>query len=245
MNGTEIARLTKESSFIFAGTVTAKGSSSVSVLSEQPGLAVVRFDRGFRVNADLGTLKGRPITVRLRQGGVGAGSVRPGERLVFFSTAWVHGKEIAVHEISRVAADENTEQEVANAVAALPEIHLKQRIASATFVVFGKVVEIARAADIPRLASEHDPFWMRASIEVWETLKGGTDQNNGPGLFLFPGSRDRAFLSVPRPTKGQEAVFLLHTGSGTILKDQYVAPDPADIQAAQALDTIRRLLGSS
>ena len=121
MSGSAIAEFVRESSFIFAGTVTSVGQSSLSVLPARAGLAVVRFDRGFLVNPVLGNLAGRPITVRLAQAAAGASAVRPGQQLVFFTAAWVHGTEIAVGELGRLSANADTEEEVARAVAALPE----------------------------------------------------------------------------------------------------------------------------
>jgi hypothetical protein len=238
--------LVLRSSFIFTGTITAPGRSSLRVLTSRPGLAVARLERGFLINPVLGNLDGRPITVRLAQ--EGAGAVRAGDRLVFFATAWVHGEEIAVAELARLPADAKTEQEVARAVAKLPELHLSQRIAAAALIVQGTVTEIARATNIPRTGSEHDPAWMRASIEVQTVLKGEIAQSparrkSASVTLLFPGSRDIAFKDVPRPAKGQKAVFLLHRGGSPVPASEHVAPDPADIQPTSALPTVRRLIG--
>ncbi len=236
--------LALRSSFIFTGTITGPGRSSLRVLTSRSGLAVARLDRGFLINPVLGNLDGRPITVRLAQ----EGAVRAGDRVVFFATAWVHGEEIAVAELARLPADEKTEQEVARAVATLPELHLSQRIAAATLIVQGTVMEIARATNIPRTGSEHDPAWLRASIEVQTVLKGETVQSptrrkSASVTLLFPGSRDIAFKDVPRPAKGQKAVFLLHREGSPVPASEYVAPDPADIQPTSALPTVRRLIG--
>jgi len=245
-----IESLALRSSFIFAGTIATLGQSSLDVLKAQPGLAVVRFDRGFRVNPVLGKLDGRPITVRLAQGGAGTGAVRPGQQIIFFTTAWVHGRQIAVTELSRLPADDKTKQEVARAVAGLSDLHLSQRVATSVLIVQGTVTGIARATDIPRTASEHDPDWMRALIEVNQVLKGQASRPPGRGkragaAVLFPGSRDIAFRSTPRPLKGQKAVFLLHEGGPQLPKEAFVAPDAADIQPPSALSTVRRLLGGS
>jgi hypothetical protein len=244
-----VAALVQSSSFVFAGTVTSPGQSSLPVLEARPGIAIVRFDRDFLVNPVLGELGGRPITVKLAQGGVGAGAVREGQQFIFFATAWVHGKEIAVTEVSRLPADDKTEEEVTRAVAALPELHLTERVASAAFVVYGVVTEIQRATDVPGTASEHDPAWMRASIEVREVLKGGDNQagdgKQAHASLLFPGSGDIAFRNAPRVSVGQEAVFLLHRGAGRLPQADLIAPDPADVQPVEALPTIRRLIGGS
>jgi hypothetical protein len=239
------------SSFIFSGTVIAETASSLKALTPRPGLSVLRLERGFLVNPMLGDLGGRRITVRTAPNVAGSTiPLRSGERLLIFATAWVHGEEIAVNEIGRLAADVKTEQEVGTIVASLPERHLSERIASAAVIVHGTVVRISPAPDVPGIPSEHQPEWMRAFIEPKEFLKGEAPagQPNAEGntvVLLFPGSHDRAFLNVPRPTPKQPAVFLLHRGSGLLPQNALVAPDPADIQPEQQLPLIRRLLGGT
>lgn len=250
MSQSAIIEWVGRSSFVFAGTVTSPGQSSLRALPAKSGLAVVRLDRGLLVNPVLGKLDGRPITVQLGQGGAGTGAVRTGERLIFFTTAWVHGEEIAVRELARLPAETKTEEEVARVVASLPERHLAARIATAVLIVHGIVTEIAPATGAPRTASEHDPGWMRALIEVHEALKGKAEGAAGrarrqTAVLLFPGSRDLAFRNVPRPTERQDAVFLLHQPSPGLPAGAHIAPDPADIQPTSALSSIRQLLGTS
>ena len=248
MSGSVIAGLVRRSSFIFAGTVASVGQSSLRALPAQPGLAVARFDRGFRVDPVLGKLDGRPITVRTAANEAAAGTLRPGQRFIFFTTAWVHAEHIAVAELGRLPADGKTEEEVDQAVAALPEQHLAERVQHAVLIVHGVVASIARAPDVPRTGSEHDPFWMRAVIEVSEVLKGEagkpTARSRAQVVLLFPGSQDRAFRNAPRPHEKQEAIFLLHAGAGVLPPEARIAPDPADIQPPRARTTIRRLIGA-
>jgi hypothetical protein len=240
--------LFSRASFVFAGTVTSLGESSLHVLRSRPGLAIVRFDRGFLVNPVLGKLEGQPITVQITGENVGTGKLARGQRLIFFTTAWVHGEHVAVTALTWLPADAKTEKELIRFMASLPERHLSERIATAELIVHGTVKEIARAADIPRTATEHDPYWMRAIIDVIEALKGEPDvpgrQKRATAALLFPGSRDIAFRDVPRPKLHQEAVFLLQRAATPPMpQNAHVAPDPADIQPASELPTIRRLLG--
>jgi hypothetical protein len=241
--------LFSRASFVFAGTVTSLGESSLQVLASRPGLAVVRFDRGFLVNPVLGKLEGQPITVQLTGENVGAGTLARGQRLIFFATGWVHGEHVAVSALAWLPADSKTEKELSRFMASLPERHLSERIAAAVLIVHGTVKEIARATDIPRTASEHDPYWMRAVIEVVEALKGEADgsgrQKRATAALLFPGTGDIAFRKVPRPKLHQDAVFLLHPATSPPMpQNAHVAPDSADIQPVSELPTIRRLLGS-
>jgi hypothetical protein len=242
--------LVERASFIFAGTVTSLGESSLRVLPSRPGLAVVRFDRGFLINPVLGKLDGRPITVQLARDGKEFATLAKGQRAIFFTTAWVHGEQIAVSELARLPADAKTAEEVTRMVASIPERHLSDRIASSVVIVHGTVTEISRAKEIPRSPSEHDPDWMRALIEVVEVLKGKTEGRGAPNkvgsvALLFPGSRDLAFRDTPRPTRGQEAIFLLHQAAVQVTATAYVAPDSADIQPPGELATVRRLIGGS
>ena len=137
---------------------------------------------------------------------MGEGAVRQDQRFIFFATGWVHGKEIAVTELGRLLSDAKTNEEVSQAVAALPELRLSQRIASAALIVHGVVAQIERATDIPNTASEHDPAWMRATIEVRETLKGeerpggrwqaAEQQQAAPRVLAVPGQRRRRLLEL-------------------------------------------------
>jgi len=249
MDTTSVNNLVEHASFVFAGTVTSLGASSLRALPARSNQAVVRLEKGFLINPVLGNLVGRPITVQLAsQAGVSA-ALKRGERLIFFATAWVHGEEIAVTELARLADNEENQQEVARIVESLPQRHLSERINSAMLIVHGKVSRIARASDVPRTGSEHDPYWMRAAIEVIEILKGsagGQKVKTTTVDLLFPGSGDMAFRNVPRPSLHQEAVFLLHRGSGKIIPESaHVAPDPADIQPPSQVAAIRGLLGQS
>jgi hypothetical protein len=239
--------LAERSSFIFAGTVTSIGPSPLQVLAPLGALAIVRFDRGFLTNPVLGDLAGRPITVQMAQKPTPNTSVVD-QRVIFFTTAWVHGQEIAVTEIGRLPDTKENEAEVARIVASLPKTHLSERLAAAVIVVHGTVTKIERATEIPGIGSEHDPYWMRAEIKVKELLKGGGTtgaRKSGTVVLLFPGSGDVAFRNVPRPSLKFEAVFLLHTGAGPLAKlEAHIAPNPADVQLPSQVTAIRRLLAA-
>lgn len=241
---TDLTELTLRSTFIFAGTIEAVGKSSLKILSGRPGLAIARFDRALRVNPILGNLQGRPITVRLAPGA----AARAGEQWIVFANSWVHGDQIAVIETAQLPATLDTEQAVSDIVASLPQRHLQERIASATLIVEGTVKTVTRAPEAPEIASEHSPYWMRASIEVREVLKGQANQAKEArreARLYFPGSLDRRFVDVPKPKPGQAAIFLLHTPTGKNPPPGLVAPDPADVQPVTQLDTIRALIGAA
>lgn len=249
MSASSTADLVLRSSFIFSGTVARLNQSSVKVLATRPGLVIARLDRALRVNPVLGELDGRPITVQLAKGA----EVRAGQRLIFFANSWVHGEEIAVIEVAHVLADAKAEQEVVDTVAALPQQHLAGRVASATVIVLGTVTELA-AAGIVEPISEHAPGWMRAVIEVQETLKGNVpaiaprgraNQTKERMTLLFPESPDTPWRKYPKPVLHHHAIFLLHpTTLPGLPAATLMLTDPADLQPIGEANTIRGLVKS-
>jgi hypothetical protein len=246
--------LVLRSSFIFSGTVTARGRSMLKALQPRPDLIVARFDKALRVNPMLGPLDGKPITVLLTKGS----SVESGQNLLFFAESWVHGDYIAVREHAHLPADDKTENQVLQMIASLPERHLQERVASAILIVQAVVREVTRATEIREPITEHAAEWMRATIELREVLKGGLPGQPAGGpqararrdaaraslTLYFPQGLDKAWRDWPKLKPAQSAIFLLHTPRPPVPSTAFIAPDPADVQPDSAADTIRRLLGS-
>jgi hypothetical protein len=247
--------LVLRSSFIFSGTVTARGRSMLKVLQPRPDLIVARFDKALRVNPMLGPLDGKPITVLLSKGS----SVESGQNLLFFAESWVHGDHIAVREHAHLPADDKTENQVLQMIASLPERHLQERVASAILIVQAVVREVTRATEIREPITEHAAEWMRATIELREVLKGSLPGQPAGGpqararrdaaaraslTLYFPQGLDKAWRDWPKLKPAQSAIFLLHTPRPPVPSTAFIAPDPADVQPDSAADTIRRLLGS-
>ena len=61
-----VEELVRSTGLIFAGTVVELGGSSVSAVKAAENLIVVRVDRGLRVDKALGELRGKMITVDVR-----------------------------------------------------------------------------------------------------------------------------------------------------------------------------------
>jgi hypothetical protein len=249
MNDSETLSLVLRSTFIFTGTITASGASSLRIIPPGPELAVARFERGIRVNPMLGDLTGRPITVRLAKGA----QVRYGERLLFFANSWVHGEEIAVAEVTHLPADEKTERDVSETFESLPERHLNERIQAAVIIVRGVATHVAHAG-IREPITEHSADWMKAVIEIHDTLKGEAPSRAGGGRkrgeeksreketldLFFPSSFDKAWRDHPKIKASQAGVFLLHRGRPPVPPEGFVAPDPADVQPENEAEAIRR-----
>jgi hypothetical protein len=233
-----LQRLVRQSSFIFTGTVTSKGSSALSVISPHPNLFIARFDRALRVDPMHGDLVGRPITVLSEADR----EVKVGEQAIFFTTDWVHGQEIAVREIAQLPADEQTERMVDAIVAELPNLHVQERVLSATFIVYGSVTRVERAQEIVEPISEHAANWARARLQIREVVKGEPGRKQLD--VYFPTSNDIAYARWPRLSARQVAVFLLHAAPTSRLpQGALIAPDLADFQPEDQLETIRAFLG--
>jgi len=225
--------------FIFEGTVLSIGRPSVPILEGRPGLAVARFERGFRVNPLLGDLDGRPITVGLSKGS----KVGEGERLIFFANSWVHGEELAVLALAQVPADERTQQEVEAALKGLPQLYLERRVAGAELIVQGQVEKVS-AAGIRQPVSEHMATWMRAAIAVSSVIKGKAEAKSTVEAF-FPSDTDFRWQDWPKLKRGQRGVFLFHVASkGPLPRGALTLPDQLDVQPVGSASTIRALAGA-
>jgi hypothetical protein len=231
--------LADAATFIFEGTVLSTGQPSVAILEGRPGLAVARFERGFRVNPLLGDLTERRITVGLQKGS----GVRVDERLIFFANSWVHGEEIAVLSMAQMPADDRTEQEVQEALKSLPQLYLQRRVASADLIVQGQV-EGVKPAELKQPVSEHMATWMIAAISVSSVIKGKGHAKGSIEVF-FPEDTDFRWRDWPKLKRGQRGVFLLHSAtSGPLPSGALTLPDPHDVQPAASAKSIRELVGT-
>jgi hypothetical protein len=236
---TSIQALSRSSSFVFAGTVLELGASNLRAVRARPNLVLVRVNRALRVDPVLGDLRGRSVTLETPT----ANQLKPGEQAVFFTQSWIHGEEVAVREVARVEVGHA--DEVAAAVARLPELHLGDRLADAAAVVLAEVERTRRIPNLPR--ERRAPHWSEATLRVEETLKG-----DASGLrLLFPTSESHHWYRAPRFRRRQRGVFLLHAGDphATPWLADYgldgrvvTALDPADVQPESEAGRVRTLL---
>jgi len=236
--GRTVAELTRTSSFVFTGTVVETGASNVRVLEPHPNLVLVRVHQGLRVDPALGDVRGRVVTIAT----AAPQELTPGLRAVFFTQSWIHGNELAVREIAHVSAD--LAPEVEQAVAALPDLRLAERLADAVAVVQASVRSTRTVPDLP--IERRAPRWSEARLDIVSTLKGDV----GGRRLLFPTSESHHWFLAPRFRRGQRGIFLLHAGeeharawiSPAEHADVVTALDPADVQPESELAHIRALI---
>ena len=235
-----IVDLTRSASLIFSGTVVKLGASELPTLPAREHYAVIQVDRGLRVDPALGDLRRKSITMVTKPA---SGDLKEGQKAVFFTRSWIHGKGIAVHEVGRLGIE--SEDAVANAVAALPDLHVKERLQSAQRVLLAEVSEIRKVPNQKR--TRDAPFWSVAVLTVIEALKGGAES----AQVFFPTSKTRPWFRAPRFTLHQRGVFLLHADEPravgwldgtTAANETFTALDPADFQPESRVEEIKKLL---
>lgn len=239
-----IVELTRASSLIFTGTVIETGASTVRTLRARSDFAVVRVERGLRVDPALGDLRGRKVTVAALQGD----ALRAEQQAVFFTRSWIHGGGIAVREIAR--EDVKAEREVVAAVEQLPDLHLQDRLESADLVVLGEVIA---TRPVERITPERDrPLWWVAELRVDSALKGAANLEGATVEVHYPTSDARPWYKAPRFHKGQRATVLLHRDAPKAEASlrmidrtgKLTALDPADVQPESRFDELRQLLAA-
>jgi hypothetical protein len=201
-----VAAAKRDARFVFTGTIEQAGSSSLFFIPPGGPTAVVRVEHIHYAAPALRDQAGQRVTVVFAEGSEAASGKR-----VFYTNPILYGETIAVKEVRRSEAAEDTAKLHEKIVRMNNEAeteHLVSLLASAELVVHGEVVSTHQAAerDVARV-SEHDPDWHVAMIRVVRTLKG---EHKDEVAARFPKSRDIAWYRVPKPRDGQQGVFLLH-----------------------------------
>jgi hypothetical protein len=195
---------TRDSRFVFTGTVEHQGSSSLFFIPPGGATAIVRVERIHYAAPALRSQEGQQVTVVFAEG-----SDRAEGRRVFFTNPILYGETMAVKEVRGSEADDPALRgRIARMSEEAETEHLRDLVGSADAVVQGQVVSTRRASepDVARM-SEHDPDWHVAVIRVARSLKG---EHKGEIAVRFPKSRDIAWYRVPKLREGQEGILLLH-----------------------------------
>ena len=238
MSASDLEELAATSSFVFSGRVEDVAASNVPVVEATERTVLVRIALGLRVDPALGDVRGRLVTVATRT----PDELQPGTEAVFFADSWVQGDQLAVRERAHVPAARA--DDVAAAVARLPDRHLKERLSDARAVVHAAVSSTSMVPGLP--LERRSPRWAEATYEVVATLKGDA---SGLRLF-FPTTESHHWFEAPSFTAGQRCVVLLHVGDplagnwleGPQFAGGATALDPADSQPQDARAHIEELL---
>ena len=232
--------LVRSTGLIFAGTVVEVGRSSVPAVKPADNLIVVRVDRGLRVDKALGDIRGKMITVAVKD----PKAFQTGQQAVFFTNSWIHGQGIAVREVEH--ADVQVQDSVAAVVARLPEIHLTDRLRAAVLVVHAEVTSVGPVQRVSLVRD--DALWRTAELHVIRVLRGAP---RSPTVVYFPTAKHPDWARAPRFTARQRGIFVLHSPSGSpnpslaaLPAGALVVLDPDDFQPESRLAEVEKLVGA-
>ncbi len=233
-------------SFSFIGTVEQLGAATMSNLTVDESTAVVNVDHVLDAPPAFAQLEGHRVTVQLDRN-----SKPPavGEAVAFFTQGLAFGDSVAVSEVARMSVEDvepyaTRAAEAGLTAGAFQDIRGQMRderlrrhaTTESDAVIVGRVVKVEKA--LAGTASEHDPDWWRATIEVQHVERGSV--NKGTVDVLYPNSLDVRWHSVPKPRASSEGVWVLHATTGA-LRDAapFQIVHPQDYQPAEQLNAIR------
>jgi len=212
------AALVRQSTIIFAGTVSQLGATSFADVPKSEQTIVVRVDSVLKKPPAVSLKKGDNVTVEVKD----PGAFQPGMEVTFYTDGWMFGSGVAVKELSHtigsgggksgetVRAEEKALGQIEQQIS---DDELKQRLASADFVVIGRVTDVRKwtapeIASVPHRVTEHDPDWHDAVIKIESVLKGPKPKKNKL-VVRFPQCNDVAWAHAPKFEKHEEGIFFL------------------------------------
>lgn len=114
-----------------------------------------------------------------------------------------------------------------------PGVDVVDAMATAERVVRGVVTRVDSKTGLPA----DDAQWRRAVVAVKQTLKGPAAKSVS---FLFIGNPSAEYGDAPKPTVGQDAVWILSRGSGAVRA--LMVTTALEVQPASAVAGLKALL---
>jgi len=212
------AALVQQSSIIFVGTVSQLGATSFADVPKSPQTIVVRVESVLKKPVAVSLKKGDNVTVEAKD----PSAFRPGMEATFYTDGWIFGSGVAVKELGhairpsggRPGGTASSEEKALGQIEGqISDQELKQRMASADYVVIAKVTDVRtwtapNAASVPHRVTEHDPDWHDAVIKIESVLKGPKLKKKEL-VVRFPQCNDVAWVHAPKFEKNQEGIFFL------------------------------------
>lgn len=211
------AALVRQSSIIFAGTVSQLGATSFADVPKSAQTIVVRVESVLKKPAAVSLKRGDNVTVEVKD----PGAFRPGMEATFYTDGWIFGSGVAVKELSHAMRPSGgkrggagAEEKVLGQIEEqISDQELEQRLTSADFVVIAKVTDVRPwtapdVASVPHRVTEHDPDWHDAVIQIESVLKGPKPKKHKL-VVRFPQCNDVAWAHAPKFEKHQEGIFFL------------------------------------
>jgi hypothetical protein len=233
----DLVPIADESAFIFTGSITRAGASTVPVLPVDAATAVVSVDDVLKAPQGL-RFAGREVTVQLLHP-LAAG------QYVFFADPWAVGGGIAVKERAHLDAGARADAEAAlergyNALIA-------RRAEAANLVALGTVGALRRL--FPPAERRGRVPWALALFEIERVLKGRGKLRRV--TLVGPMHASKRIPRTPVLREGQRAILFLQRPPQEaidVLPDEerqaaaFIAETP-DIQPPDRLAAIERIIG--
>ncbi len=212
------ADLVKQSSIIFAGTVSQVAATSFAGVPKSVQTIVVRVDSVLKKPAAVSLKSGDDVTVEVKD----PAAFQDGTQATFYADGWIFGSGIAVKELGHeigpsggtpAAAAGIGEKTYGQLQQEISDQDLQRRVAAADYVVVGRVTDVHQWT-IPKSAaaryrtSEHSANWHEAVLQIQSILKGPRVKRNKM-IVRFPQSRDVAWANAPKFEKKQQGIFIL------------------------------------
>ena len=234
----------EQSTFAFIGTVTTPASSTMPI-------HITPSDSTFTVSVDDTIIVPRRLRDHLGQQIMlvsdGPAHVTQGERFYFLVTGFFHGTNMAAREFCRFAVDPDSlliRDYINQARTELANEKIKDRLKAAEVVVVGRIAGISpftRGTPQQSIASEHNPDWWEAQVEVLSTEKGRARSSL---TALFAHSADPAWVLAPKLVASRDSLILIldKTHIREFDVDSLTVINPLDVQPSSELRRIRQLL---
>lgn len=229
----------RQSELVFTAKIAKLGASNLAELPATDNSVVVEVEEVYQAPEVLRFLAGKSITVLVKD----AQALQSGQKVLFLAKGWLYGQSVAVVEVGRELGEvdpADLKQHLGANVQAASDEALRERIAAATVIVGGKVLDIKPIDPDPLTISEHSPLWAEATVRVTSVEKGAAP--GGQAVVLYPQSMDIMWYRSPKFHPDQEGVWILSKQSIDELgRSALTALDPLDFHPIGALSRIRSL----
>ncbi len=212
------AALARQSSIVFAGTVSQLAAASFADVPKSAQTIIVRVDAVLKKPSAVSLKKGDAVTVEVKD----PSAFQQGTHATFYTDGWIFGSGVAVKELGHEIRSSGSEPSKAagadekaykQAQEQISDQDLRDRLNAADFVVIGRVTEVHRwtvpKSAAPSRVTEHDPDWHEAIVEIQSVLKGAQVKGNKV-IIRFPWRNDVAWVNSPRFEKNQQGIFCLN-----------------------------------
>lgn len=200
----DIEKYLPQSDLIVEGEILMKNTSTIAA-NDVSNLIVIKVDEVFVKTDEFDIQNGDTITIKVTD----INKAKIGVKQIFFTKKWMFGNSIGVLELwnSKSKMDAITLRgEINRQKTKMQNTLLSQRVNASDLIVTGKISKTTN--DSMNIGdSEHNPEWIRATIDIDSVLKG--TQNLPTTEFLFSSSIDVLWYFTPKFKENESGIWLL------------------------------------